>query len=43
MILNVTVFVVRFYRRALEIGTDRDCYCVCWVGAAESIIEVNSH
>ena len=29
LILNVTVFVVRVWLRAIEIGTDTECYFVC--------------
>ena len=41
LILNVTVFVVRVWQRAIERGTDSECYCVSCEGLAEGNIERN--
>jgi hypothetical protein len=41
LILNITVFVVRVWRRARERGTVTECYCVCCERLAEGNIERN--
>ena len=41
LILNVTVFVVRLWVRAIERGTDTECYCVCCDVLAGGNIERN--
>jgi hypothetical protein len=35
LILNITVFVLRVWRRALQVGTDTGYYCVCCEDLAE--------
>ena len=41
LVLNVTVFVVRVWGRAIQRGTDIECYCVCCEGLGEGNIERN--
>jgi len=41
LILNVTVIVVGDWRKAIERGTDTECYCVCCEGLAEGNRERN--
>ena len=37
--MNVTVFVVRLWLRAIYRGSDAECYCVCCEALSESNIE----
>jgi hypothetical protein len=37
LILNVTVLIVRVWRRAIWTGTDTECYCVCCEGLGTAI------
>jgi hypothetical protein len=37
LILNVTLFVVRVWRKAIKRGTDTECYCVCCEGLGRAI------
>ena len=39
--LNDTVFVVRFWCRAIKRGTDTECHCVCFEGLVEGNKERN--
>ena len=39
LILNVTVFVVRVWKMAIERGTDTECYCDFCEGLGEGNIE----
>jgi hypothetical protein len=41
LILNVTVFVVRVWRRTIRIGNDTEYYCVCFEGLVKGNIEKN--
>ena len=41
LILNVIVFVVRVWERAIERGTDSECYCDCCEGLGEGKRERN--
>jgi len=38
LILNITVFVVRVWWKAIQRGTDTECYCVC----CEFLVEGNT-
>ena len=42
LILNVTVFFVRFCRRSIKRGTDTECYCVCCERLAETTYRGNN-
>jgi hypothetical protein len=41
LILNVTVFVVRVWRRTIKRGTDTECYCDFCEGLAQGNKERN--
>jgi len=37
LLMNITEFVLSVWRRAIERGTDTECYCVCCEGLGRAI------